>query len=276
MIFYMKSLQDKDIRYLDYKRVTYKSRTESTLAKLLSFLDDQFEYDVALTGLTDDRPVTIDFKTKNKYIEVVDSEADLQKFKAIKQKYPDLDIIAFGSSRYLAKVDELESVFLFDSQDDETSSIFIEDPSLAFDYAHILPLVEKCSILHGHTSNVMVEIIGTTRNNLVIDFGDAKRIIKQTLNLMDHKFFISKKYVVKEDEKHYFVSFTGFQGDFNLQVPKATTFMLSGEATVENLSTEIIRLLAPKMPTNIDALGVYIYEGTNKGAHIICGIDQRP
>jgi 6-pyruvoyltetrahydropterin/6-carboxytetrahydropterin synthase len=52
--------------------------------------------------------------------------------------------------------------------------------------------------------------------------------------------------------------------------------MLSGEATVENLSTEIIRLLAPKMPTNIDALGVYIYEGNNKGAHIICGIDKRP
>ena len=44
----MKSLQDKDIRYLDHKRVSYRSRTESTLAKLLSFLDNQFEYDVAL------------------------------------------------------------------------------------------------------------------------------------------------------------------------------------------------------------------------------------
>jgi 6-pyruvoyltetrahydropterin/6-carboxytetrahydropterin synthase len=271
----MKSLQDKDVRYLDHNRLTYRSRTELTLANLLSFLDDQFEYDVAPPGLIDNKQVTIDFKIKNKYIEVVDSEADLQKFKAIKQKYPDLDIIAFGSSRYLAKVDELESVFLFDSQDNETSSIFIEDPSLAFDYAHILPLVEKCSILHGHTSSVMVEIIGTTRNNLVIDFGDAKRIIKQILNLMDHKFFISKEYVVKEDENHYFVSFKGLQGDFNLQVPKATTFMLSGEATVENLSTEIIKLLSPKMPTNIDALGVYIYEGTNKGAHIICGIDKK-
>jgi 6-pyruvoyltetrahydropterin/6-carboxytetrahydropterin synthase len=51
--------------------------------------------------------------------------------------------------------------------------------------------------------------------------------------------------------------------------------MLSGEATVENLSTEIIRLLAPKMPSNIDALGVYIYEGANKGAHIISGLDRK-
>jgi len=272
----MKSLQDKDLRYLDQKRVIYRSRTESTLAKLLSFLDHEFEYDAVFPGMTNGKPLTVDFKTRNKYIEVVDSETDLQKFKAIKQRNPDVDIIALGSSRYLAKVDELESVFVYDSHENETSSIFIEDPSLAFDYAHILPLVERCSILHGHTSNVMVEIIGTTRNNLVIDFGDAKRIIKQTLNLMDHKFFICKKYVVKEDEKHYFVSFKGLQGDFNLQVPKTTTFMLSGEATVENLSTEIIRMLAPKMPANVDALGVYIYEGTNKGAHIISGIDRRP
>jgi 6-pyruvoyltetrahydropterin/6-carboxytetrahydropterin synthase len=51
-----------------------------------------------------------------------------------------------------------------------------------------------------------------------------------------------------------------------------TTFMLSGEATVENLSTEIIRLLAPKMPSNVEALGVYIYEGVSKGAHMISRI----
>jgi 6-pyruvoyltetrahydropterin/6-carboxytetrahydropterin synthase len=47
---------------------------------------------------------------------------------------------------------------------------------------------------------------------------------------------------------------------------------LSGEATVETLSLEIIKLLAPKMPPNIEALGVYIYEGVNKGAHMIAEI----
>lgn len=269
-VFYMKSLQDKDIRYVDHKGAFYRSRTELTLAKLLSFLDHDFEYDSTVQGL-----YTVDFKIKNKYIEVIDSESDLQKFRTLKLNNPDLDIVAIGSSRSLAKVAELESVFAYDSYDNETSSIFIDDPSLAFDYAHILPLVERCSILHGHTSNVIVEIIGTTKNNLVIDFGDAKRIIKQTLNLLDHKFFVCKKYLVKEDQVHYFVSFRGPRGDFNLQVPKATTYILSGEATVENLSTEIIRLLAPQMPTNIDALGVYVYEGTNKGAHMICGINDR-
>ena len=49
-------------------------------------------------------------------------------------------------------------------------------------------------------------------------------------------------------------------------------YLLKGEATVENLSTEIIRLLGPKLPPNIEAVGVYIYEGYNKGSHIISSL----
>ena len=121
----------------------------------------------------------------------------------------------------------------------------------------------------------MVEIIGSMKNNLVVDFGEAKRIIKETLNAIDHKFFINKKYLQKEDDVHYYVAFEGPKGHFSLQLPKSTTYMLSGEATVEKLSSEIIKLLAPKMPQNVEALGVYIYEGINKGAHIIAGVKKK-
>src|SRR5438105_4252069 len=79
----------------------------------------------------------------------------------------------------------------------------------------------------------------------------------------------------KEDNDHYYVAFKGPKGYFNLQLPKMTTFLLPGEATVETLSTEIIKLLAPKMPPNVEALGVYVYEGVNKGAHIIAEIRKR-
>jgi 6-pyruvoyltetrahydropterin/6-carboxytetrahydropterin synthase len=118
----------------------------------------------------------------------------------------------------------------------------------------------------------MVEIIGKMVNNLVIDFSEAKRIIKETLSILDHKFFINKKYVYKEDSIHYYVSFDGPRGFFNLQLPKDTTFLMPGEATVENLSSIIIKLLSSKMPPNVEALGVYIYEGVNKGAHILANI----
>ena len=47
---------------------------------------------------------------------------------------------------------------------------FLEDASFSFDYAHILPLVEKCSILHGHTSSVMVELVGQMKDNLLFRF----------------------------------------------------------------------------------------------------------
>lgn len=264
---------DSDLRYIDRGNLL-RSRSELSVAKMLSFIGQEYQYDAGVK-LPDGNLLKIDFKVGSKYIEVVDSEADAAKFNHVSEMLPGTEIIAVGHSKYASKIEEMDSLFFYDNADHmQTGSIFIEDPSLSFDYAHILPLVEKCSVLHGHTSTVMVEIIGSMKNNLVIDFGEAKRIIKETLNAIDHKFFINKKYLQKEDDLHYYVAFEGPKGYFSLQLPKSTTYMLSGEATVESLSSEIIRLLAPKMPPNVQALGVYIYEGVNKGAHIIAGVKK--
>jgi 6-pyruvoyltetrahydropterin/6-carboxytetrahydropterin synthase len=265
---------NSDLRYIDRGNLL-RSRSELSVAKMLSFLGHDYRYDVDMK-LPDGKSVKIDFNTGgNKYIEVVDSADDVIKFKRIREQLPTLDIIALGQSKHASRITEMDSLFFFDNANHtQTGSIFIEDPTLAFDYAHILPLVEKCSVLHGHTSTVMVEIIGSMKDNLVVDFGEAKRVIKETLNTIDHKFFINKKYLQKEDDVHYYVVFEGSKGYFSLQLPKSTTYMLSGEATVENLSSELIKLLAPKMPQNVEALGVYIYEGINKGAHIIAGVKK--
>jgi 6-pyruvoyltetrahydropterin/6-carboxytetrahydropterin synthase len=269
-----KVVVDSDLCYIDSKGNLLRTRSEFSVSKMLSFLGQDYKYDIRVK-LPNGKPLKIDFQVGKRYIEVVDSEADAAKFKQIREQLPDLDIIAVGHSKYASKINEMDSLFFYDSADHmQTGSIFIEDPSLAFDYAHILPLVEKCSMLHGHTSTVMVEIIGSLKNNLVIDFGEARRIIKETLTTIDHKFFINKKYLQREDDSHYYVAFEGPKGYFSLQLPKMTTYILSGEATVENLSSEIIRLLAPKMPPNVQALGVYIYEGVNKGAHIIAGVKK--
>lgn len=269
-----KVVVDSDLCYIDSKGNLLRTRSEFSVSKMLSFLGQDYKYDIRVK-LPNGKPLKIDFQVGKRYIEVVDSEADAAKFKQIREQLPDLDIIAVGHSKYASKINEMDSLFFYDSADHmQTGSIFIEDPSLAFDYAHILPLVEKCSMLHGHTSTVMVEIIGSMKNNLVIDFGEARRIIKETLYTIDHKFFINKKYLQREDDSHYYVAFEGPKGYFSLQLPKMTTYILSGEATVENLSSEIIRLLAPKMPPNVQALGVYIYEGVNKGAHIIAGVKK--
>jgi 6-pyruvoyltetrahydropterin/6-carboxytetrahydropterin synthase len=265
---------NSDLRYIDRGNLL-RSRSELSVAKMLSFLGHDYQYDVNVK-LPDGRSMKVDFHAgESKYIEVVDSDDDAIKFKRIRDELPTLDIIAVGQSKYASRITEMDSLFFFDNTNHtQTGSIFIEDPTLAFDYAHILPLVEKCSVLHGHTSTVMVEIIGSMKDNLVVDFGEAKRIIKNTLNAIDHKFFINKKYLRREDDVHYYVEFEGPKGYFSLQLPKSTTYTLSGEATVESLSAEIIKLLAPRMPQNVEALGVYIYEGINKGAHIIAGVKK--
>lgn len=265
------AILDSDFRYIDKNGILMKSRTELSIAQMLTFFGKQYEYNHKFS--LDEKTILVDFKTDDGLIEVIDSDEDLEKYKQIKKLSPQTKIMAVGHPKYAAQIKELKEIVFYDKEP-QTGSIFMEDPSFAFDYAHILPLVEKCSILHGHTSSVMVELVGQMKNNLLVDFGEAKKIIKNAITFLDHKFFINKKYLKQEDDTHYQISFEGPKGMFDLQVPKDTTYLLEGEATVENLSTEIIKILVPMLPKNVEAVGVYIYEGTNKGAHIISQIEK--
>lgn len=266
------TILDSDFRYLDKKGNLLKTRTELSIAQMLSFLGHSYEYNYELK--IDGQTINVDFKTEQGFIEVIDNDEDIEKYKTIKEKLSDQKIMAIGHPKYSAQIKELEDVVFYDQKHPQTGSIFMEDQSFTFDYAHILPLVEKCSILHGHTSSVMVELVGQMENNLLIDFGEAKKIIKEVIAVFDHKFFINEKYMKNQTDTHYQISFEGPKGMFDLQVPINTTYLLKGEATVENLSSEIIKLLEPKLPANVEAVGVYIYEGYNKGSHIISNISR--
>ena len=282
------AVADSDFRYIDRRTgALMSSRTELAVARMLSFLGVEYEYghDVDVGGGRIER---IDFKTGRGLIEVVDGERDAEKYRLARERLGG-GIMALGRPRHVAKIAELGGVVAYggDGGDDgdggdgqQTGSIFMDDESFTFDYAHVLPLVEKCSILHGHTSSVMVELVGTMRDNLLVDFGEAKRIIRGVMSEFDHKFFVNERYVVGGAEGgsdgHCRVSFDGPRGRFDLTVPRSTAYLLRGEATVENLSTEIISLLAPRLPPNVDAVGVYIYEGHDKGSHIISRIKGLP
>ncbi|HET8794383.1 MAG TPA: 6-carboxytetrahydropterin synthase, partial [Nitrososphaeraceae archaeon] len=182
-------LIENDIRYINHKGEYLSNRTQLTLSNLLNFLGKKYELNPKI-NLSNGESVVLDFKIDNeKYIEIINSYDDLVKFNKIKNNFPEMKIVAMGSSKYLDKFNEVDSIFFFDTKYEKIGSIFIEDPSLSFDYAHILPLVKKCSILHGHTSTVMIEIIGKIENGLVIDFSEAKRLVKDAINELDHKFF---------------------------------------------------------------------------------------
>lgn len=278
---------DSDFKYIDRETgALLSSRTELAVARMLSFLGVEYEYgkEVDVGGGRTER---IDFGTGRGLIEVVDGERDAEKYRLAREHLGG-GIMAVGHPRHVARIAELDGVVAYggagngeEGGSPQTGSIFMDDESFTFDYAHVLPLVEKCSLLHGHTSSVMVELVGTMKDNLLIDFGEAKQIIRGVMAAFDHKFFVNEKYVVEgggggdgcgDGEGHYRVSFEGPRGRFDLTVPRSTAYLLRGEATVENLSTEIISLLAPRLPPNVDAVGVYIYEGRDKGSHIISRI----
>lgn len=262
------SIVDADFKYIDKKGNLMKSRTELSVAMLLSFLNKPYEHNCVVAGQP---PLVANFKTADGYIQIIDNEQDIATYASIKKRLSSENVIAMGHPRLVSRIKEMDDI-IFHNDAPETGSIFLEDPSFAFDYAHILPLVEKCSILHGHTSSVMVEMVGTMRNNLLVDFSEAKRIIKNVLRGFDHKFFINRRYLISETEQHYRIAFDGPKGRFDLQLPIHTTYLLEGEATVENLAVEIIKHLVPNLPKNVEGVGVYIYEGYNKGSHIISKI----
>jgi len=76
------------------------------------------------------------------------------------------------------------------------------------------------------------------------------------------------------DARNITLRFKTVHGDFVIQAPKPTTILLSGEATVENLAREVVSRIAPRMPENVTAVGVYVYEGLNKGSHLLAQIHQ--
>ena len=160
-------------------------------------------------------------------------------------------------------------------KEERLQTIFLDEPSFNFDYAHILPKTKKCSVMHGHTSSALVEIVGTPVDGMVVDFNDAKPIIKKAIEGLDHKLFISEKYVTGRSATHVDLSFETVHGRFDLHVPKETTVLFEGEATVENLAQELLGRIAPGMPKNVEAVGVYVYEGLNKGTHLLAALHSR-
>jgi len=156
----------------------------------------------------------------------------------------------------------------------DRQTIFLDDPSFNFDYAHILPKTEKCSVMHGHTSSVLVEVVGRPIEGMVVDFGLAKQIVREAVRSLDHKLFINEKYVTAMDKNSVTLKFETVHGEFAIRAPKGTTVMMNGEATVENLAREVLSRIAPPMPKNVTAVGVYVYEGLNKGSHILAKLHQ--
>ena len=84
--FYGGVVTDSDLRYIDRRGNLLRNRAEFSTSNILTFLGHNYDYNVRL-NLNESNFVYIDFKIDDKYIEVIDPESDLEKFKMIKKNF---------------------------------------------------------------------------------------------------------------------------------------------------------------------------------------------
>jgi 6-pyruvoyltetrahydropterin/6-carboxytetrahydropterin synthase len=247
----------------------FRTSLHLAVAEILSAVGVKYRQDVRVPGTA----LLADFEANGTFL-------------FVDRSLTDDELKRFGKSRrgfMIVRSDESSDDFdsavrvieLGSGRGERVQTIFLDDPSFNFDYAHILPQTQKCSVMHGHTSSALVEIVGNPVDGMVVDFGVAKEVIREAIRSLDHKLFINQKYVKSDDGRSVRLEFRTVHGPFTIEAPKSTTVLLTGEATVENLAREVLDRIAPGMPENVSAVGVYVYEGLNKGAHLLAQVHSR-
>jgi len=245
-----------------------KTSSHQFIAELLDSFGVTYKENVQVPGAPS---IRADFLVNGTFVLVERTlgKAEIQELKRSGQNFVAVGKEAFRSDRW----DHGMRVFGL-GESENLQTIFLDDPSFNFDYAHILPKTRKCSVMHGHTSSVLIEVVGHPIDGMVVDFGVAKDLVRSAIRNLDHKLFICERYVTKTSTGSVTLKFKTVHGDFVIRAPRATTVLMPGEATVENLAREVVSRVAPEMPENVTAVGAYVYEGLNKGSYLLAQIHQ--
>ena len=78
------TILNSDFRYIDKKGSLMRSRTELSIAQMLTVLNKEYEYNHKFT-LSNGETAFVDFKTDDGLIEIIDSEEDITKYKKFKE-----------------------------------------------------------------------------------------------------------------------------------------------------------------------------------------------
>ena len=146
----------------------------------------------------------------------------------------------------------------------EKISIFVEQ---SFDYSHFLPESDKCFPLHGHTSLVTLEICGDVLSSgMILDFGEAKRLLSTILRSFDHKLVTNRRYAMLEngnpnEGETVLIKYR----EFEFRLPFSQVFLLDGEGTSECIARTIAEQMMQTMPPNVSSIKAAITEGFRKG-----------
>jgi 6-pyruvoyltetrahydropterin/6-carboxytetrahydropterin synthase len=126
--------------------------------------------------------------------------------------------------------------------------ISVERNRLRFAAAHFATFGGDLEPLHGHNYQLMVEIEGSlTPDSWVVDFGDAKRLVRDLCHRLDHKFLLataSPHLAVSHNADSYEITF----GDRRYIIPEADVAPLDiDNTTAERLAEWFASRLAAKL-----------------------------
>jgi 6-pyruvoyltetrahydropterin/6-carboxytetrahydropterin synthase len=115
---------------------------------------------------------------------------------------------------------------------------------------------------------------------MVVDFGEAKRVVKEVLERFDHKLIAPADAVMGPPDAQGIleIAFTTRAGPHRLFVPATEVAVIDRDATVEHLSALLAEAILRAMPANVQRVMVRMFEGVGKSALSMVGVagDQGP
>ena len=132
--------------------------------------------------------------------------------------------------------------------------------TFTFDAGHRLSnYAGKCRRLHGHTYILELTVEGERDSiGMVIDFGELKRIYKETVdNKFDHRFMLMRGDRLNED-----ISNALPKGDESI-------CWLDYNPTAENMSYDIAEMIQKELKPDVKLVRVKLYETPTSYAELI-------
>lgn len=154
--------------------------------------------------------------------------------------------------------------------------LILEDDRFNFDYCHFLPWhASQCASLHGHSSVITVMLRGEPdASGMVVDFGEAKRVVKDVLGRFDHKLITPASAVMGPPDARGMleIAFETRAGPHRLFLPAMEVAVIPSEATVESLAALLAEAILQQMPANVHGMMVRMFEGVGKSALAMVGV----
>jgi 6-pyruvoyltetrahydropterin/6-carboxytetrahydropterin synthase len=161
-----------------------------------------------------------------------------------------------------------------------THSVSVEGIRLRFAAAHMATFHGDCEPLHGHNYVVSVEAEGDlTDDSWVWDFGDLKRMTKDILDEMDHRFLLqreSRVLTIEEGADEWTITFGGRRYVF----PASDVAVLpidnsTAERIAEYIAGRLIEAFRSRQAATIARLRVGVEEMPGQSGWYMIDVQER-